>query len=200
MTHCFFIMSATNNAARCLQRQQWANKSVINQIRNNYFFLTTLLLEQRLNERRHMCQSSDGDILVWNNNRFIQWIKSIDLKGCSLFSCYWCTMWRPMLHFMFGFLEGNLALIICFTVPLVWHLNCTFCFIFVRLFCCKLGIRCFYWTITWFPVNNILNMYSFISNQNGSILQWTEYRQLSWDYSPPKLTQEQTCIYFKSLS
>nr|CAB3257978.1 kazrin [Phallusia mammillata] len=38
---------------------------------------------QRLDERRQMCQSTDTDLLVWNNSRLIQWAKSIDLKEYS---------------------------------------------------------------------------------------------------------------------
>ena len=30
-----------------------------------------------------MCETADTDLLVWNNNRLIQWAKSVDLKGIA---------------------------------------------------------------------------------------------------------------------
>ncbi|XP_039250184.2 kazrin-like isoform X3 [Styela clava] len=36
--------------------------------------------KQRLEERRQMCHSCDADLVVWSNNRLIQWAKSVDLK------------------------------------------------------------------------------------------------------------------------
>lgn len=45
---------------------------------NSLFILFSL---QRLDDRRQMCQSCDADLVVWNNNRLIQWAKAVDLKG-----------------------------------------------------------------------------------------------------------------------
>lgn len=57
---------------------------------------------QRLDERRQMCESSDTDLLVWNNSRLIQWVKSIDLKGTLLYrSNFLVTVSVMGLYFIF---------------------------------------------------------------------------------------------------